>query len=440
MLSTIPLGKIRVTPLALLSLLAGLVAPIKVSIVGELYLSELVLPLAGLVALGNAKARTLFRQKWFWLIILSILVTLAGYVISDYIRGSAPAQYMRGWARPVVLASNLVSFALIAYADRRNLWWFAAGFGAGGVLYARLVHNLPISLWKHGGYAEYFTVGFAAFSYFLPARVASAGFAVLAALSVYWDFRIHAGVCLVISAVMWLRGGTSNRPIALWKAGLALTIALGVAWLAVQYNATDADRVRHQGSDVGRSFGIQFGIQAGLNSPIIGYGSWSSSPELQAAAQQVRDRLRGTATDGLVEYRSTSGVHSQLLQAWVEGGILGTAFFLTLLFLLLRFGRELFSFRPLDALTPIFVFYFTYTAWHVFMSPFALGARTYDAMACAVVLVLILERQMRKRGGYGAGPVRARSRIAGSGRWTRPVRAGVSGVAYRYPSQTLPNR
>ena len=399
MFTALPLGRIRVSALALLSLAAGLVAPIRVRLVGELYASELLLPLAGLVALTSPNARGLFKQKWFWLVLISILVTLAGYILTDYIRGSSSAQYMRGWARPIVLASNFISLSLIAYADRRNLWWFAAGVGAGGVLYARLVMNTPISLWKHGGYAEYFTVGFAAFSYFLPARVSSLGFVVLAALSVHWDFRSHAGFCLVIAAVMWMRGGTSIKPIALWKVGIALALALIAAWLAVQSQQTGWHRERQAGSNLGRSFGIQFGIQAGINSPIIGYGSWSSSPELQRAMQQVRERDPRMAGDWLDDYGgSTASIHSQILQAWVEGGIIATAFFLVLLFVMLRFGRELFALRPLDALTPIFVFYFTATAWHLFMSPFAIGARTYDAMVAAIVLVLVLERQMRRTG------------------------------------------
>jgi len=81
------------------------------------------------------------------------------------------------------------------------------------------------------------------------------------------------------------------------------------------------------------------------------------------------------------------------LQAWVEGGLLGTAFFVVLCAMVLRRLRWLLLERPLDPLYPYLLYFALYGLWHSVMSAFAAPLRLQIALAAAVVVCLALDRR-----------------------------------------------
>lgn len=390
-------GRIRFSAFGLLCFLTGCTAIFRVNVIGAAYLAELLLPVLGLLALFTPGGRKLFSEPKFWILFGALMVTLSGYMLSDFVRDTSQAQYVRGWGRIGMEATDFLALALIAAADRRNLWWFIAGFGAGGVLYLRLVQHVPLPIWKFG-YAEYMTLGFAAFAYFIPARWASIGFVVLGYLSLKYDFRIHTGVCLLIAAFLWLRAGKPRqrrirkpRYMPLLIGGV---IALGAVQFGLKITEDDYSRMRREGSDVGREAGIKFGIRAVLNSPIVGYGSWGVSSELFAIHRQVltelgaeRGRDYSSAASG-----STMSTHSEGLQAWVEGGLLGAVFFFVFGYQLFRSLKPLVLERMPDAIWPILLYFVFYSLWHLFMSPFAATSRLQIAFGAVAIVVLAMER------------------------------------------------
>jgi O-Antigen ligase len=387
-----PNRPIRPTALGVLSLLVGMTTVVKLNFQGEISVAELLLPMAGLAALCARGSGSLFRNGTFWLLVVALLLTLAGYIVSDLLRDTPEAQSMRGWGRGAVLLSDIVSLGLLVAADRRNLWWFAAGFGAGGVLYLRFFENLPLPIWKHG-YAEYMTVGFAAFAYFLHARVAAVGFMVLAAMSIYWDFRIHSAFCFLLAGALWYRSnsnGRVRRKIRLMPLLMVFAIVAVAVFTSVKFTESDYSNQRRASSDRGRSFGLAFGFEAIANSPLIGYGSWGQSSEL-LQLQRTIARRRGGELDESNLSGSTMVTHSQILQSWVEGGLLGMVFFMTLGCLLIRRARHLILIRPLDALSPILLYYFFCGCWQLVMSPYSAVSRPQIALSTALILVLALE-------------------------------------------------
>jgi O-antigen ligase len=86
-----------------------------------------------------------------------------------------------------------------------------------------------------------------------------------------------------------------------------------------------------------------------------------------------------------------------ILQAWVEGGILGTAFFFVLGFLLLRNLGTLALTRPIDALSPILAYFCLYGLGHIAMSAFAAPLRVQLALAAVSVVVVALEQRSSRR-------------------------------------------
>lgn len=402
----------RVSPLRIVptafgigSFLVGATAFYTIELMGEIRLAELLLPALGLAALCTREGRAIFAERAFRWLAIALVVTLAGYMLTDWVRESRPDQYLRGWGRVGITLIDFIMLAALASQDRRNLWWWAAGFGAGAVLYFRLVLHWPLPIWKHG-YAEYFTVGFAAFAYFLPPRVAAVGFATLGLMSMNWDFRVHGLVCFAIAAVLWLRGGPATtsrrRPRRVWPLAIALGAAVGLAQLATHITEDQFNKTRRSESDLGRIAGLKFAATAFVASPFIGYGSWGSSAALDAA---YRDSAGGGAGNSVVVTgrASTSMAHSQLLQSLLEGGIAGGAFFAVLLAMLARHLSDLALRRPLDALTPFLLYYLFYGLWHVLMSPFAAPHRLQIAASAVVIVVLALEAA-RERAAYRRAP------------------------------------
>src|SRR5262249_38936416 len=121
-----------------------------------------------------------------------------------------------------------------------------------------------------------------------------------------------------------------------------------------------------------------------------------SSDLLTELATGVLERELGVKSSNAFSARSGSaGVHSELLQSWVEGGVLGAVFFLVLGYQLLKWFPELAFRRPRDGLTPIMLLYTLSALWHLVFSPFALGARLFAALACTSLVLVALEKRAR---------------------------------------------
>src|SRR5262249_18939890 len=199
---------------------------------------------------------------------------------------------------------------------------------------------------------------------------------------------------ILLAALLWLRGRT-RRPALVLNAVLAIAVIGMVSVMMVESLASNYERGRRGASDVGRSVGLMFGTEAILNSPFIGYGSWAVSKELTELATGVLKSEAAGNTDAYNPKSGSAGVHSELLQSWVEGGVLGAWFFLVLGYQLLKWFPELAFRRPRDLLTPILLLYTLSAAWHLFFSPFALGARLFAALAGASLVLVAFEKRVR---------------------------------------------
>jgi O-antigen ligase len=149
---------------------------------------------------------------------------------------------------------------------------------------------------------------------------------------------------------------------------------------------------RRDASNIGRQVGIVFGAKAVANSPIIGYGSWGASNELAALHRESLVAVAGPGYNYPIS-GSTSGVHSQTLQAWTEGGILGAVFFIIFGWQLLRNFKQAVLLRPLDALSPIILYFYLYSPWHLVMSAFSAPIRLFIAFGAVSVVIVDLERR-----------------------------------------------
>jgi hypothetical protein len=410
----------------LFAFLAGLGHVHKINVVGEVYLMELALPVAALAALGGV--RTVARSRMFWALLGTLALSLLGYILSDTIRDNPPSQYLKGWGRIGILATDFICLAILACRDRATLWWLALGIGIGGVGYLRLVQHLPLPVWKFG-YAEPMTLLCAALAAFVPRRWAAAGFVVLAIMSMKYDFRIHSGICLFIAGVLWLRAPRPTEPLRLGAqfVKIAMASVIGVVTLSVLLHSTDSEwhQQRRGTSSANRELGLQIGVEAIKVSPWIGVGSWGGSQEILEISRRLGREREDRDKFVLMESGSAMATHSELLQAWVEGGILGAAFFLFYGTCLIAFlSRHVLS-RSLDVATPVLLYFHAYGLWNLLMSPFAATTRIQIALSATVVLVLSLRHVSGRSSKAPEQPVVAKRFRRPAGR--RPVTIRVEG-------------
>jgi len=389
---------------AALVFLAGLLAPVKLNMLGEIYLVEVLLPAVAMPALFSRAARDLLRSRAFRQLLWAAALTLAGYVLSDIFRGTRPDQYLRGWGRVLLVVSDFLCLALLAARNPRNIWWFVLGVGLGRVAELRFLEHLPLPMWKFG-YAEPMLLVAAALGAMLPRRVAALWFVVLAYLSAKYDFRTFVLLGLVLAAFSWHRGpapGSSPRTGRIVALGTALAGAAVVGYLSLALIGGDYWTSRRATSNAGREAAMQVGWIAISRSPLVGYGSWPESPELATLYRKLTyDALGATWLNPSVG-DTVFTPHSQILQAWMEGGVLGAAFFFVLLWHVAKQLPYVLFRRPRDALSAILVYYLATGLLNIFISPFSAPHRVGIAVVAACMVLLAAERA-RAKGAQGPG-------------------------------------
>jgi O-antigen ligase len=379
----------------LLILLCGALAPIKLNVVGELFAAELLLPLVALAVRFSPGGDRGLRDSVFAKLLVASFITLIGYVLSDLVQGTRPDQFLRGWGRVGLIVSDFIALAVIFAQDRRHLWWYALGAGLGSILFLRLVSHAPLALWKFG-YADPVLTASAALGVFLPLRAASAWIALLGVYSMWTDFRSFAGMCMVIAGYLWIRAARPTRPLAGSGSAFKLVLAAGsvLVLVLVTLSLTGGSGTgRRNESDAGRRAAFETGIEAVKRSPLIGYGSWAENRELAAMYLNRVNELRGFKAGAAVENGTVFNPHSQILHAWFEGGILGTALLVTMLWQVFRIGGWLVMRRPVDALTPLLFYFAISMLWNLFMSPFTAPHRLGIAIGAAILVMMSIERR-----------------------------------------------
>jgi hypothetical protein len=385
----------------LLSFACGLAAYQVLKVGGELYLAEICLPVLALGVAFMPGRIPLTRNRVFVTLCIAGCLMLIGYMVSDLAAGTGADRYLRGWSRVFAVVVDMAALTVIASNSRWNLWWFLLGSGISGIA-TSVAQNVPLAHWKlhYGEPAALLAIN--AFS-MLP-NVVSAGMSVaFGAMNIALDYRSAGVFMLVVACVLLIgtkrRGGRSRTRMALKLAvGGAAAAILVVAVLnqtANEYlNRGISNSERREISDLNRFAAIAVGAQAILESPILGYGSWGEGTA--DFAHDLRKKTQGAMVEMRAQHSIVSGdvflAHSQLIQAWMEGGVLAGAFFLLYGFYLVREGVFLVFARPLDRFTGIYVYFLISGLWHLFMSPFAGSMRLHVAAVVAVLVLLSHER------------------------------------------------
>ena len=389
--------KLRMSFLCLLTFAVAIPSNQTINLVGELYLTELLLPMLAIGVLFFGKT-VAFREKIIWYFVLLAVCLMMGYIVSDLVAGTDSSKYLRAWGRNFILFVDFVSLAIIMASDRRLLWWYALGFST-GTLITLVLGRVPIEEWKFG-YAQPITILVLLSAYFVSFRVAALLLVFLAVISIYMDSRSASAFALFVAGVIFLR---IKRPegIKLSLSALIRIIVLGgllLTLLLVLMNKTYEEYSdRREASSSGRIAALRVGGVAIANSPILGYGSWGEGTG-DYASMYYEDMKKKMAELGR---RFTEGdvfrPHSQILQSWMEGGFFAAAFFLFFGYQLVKCLKDVVLVRRLDYLSPLYVFFLLISVWHLLMSPYGGGHRLSIALSISIICLLYAEKSKLNR-------------------------------------------
>ena len=381
-------SRIKADVLGIIMFLCGATSSINVNLIGEVYVAELLLIPTGLLVLLFKGDNGVLGNRSFRYFLAFGIVTLIGYMITDLVIGTQPSQYLRGWGRVGLLISNALCLMIVVGQGRRYVWWFILGMGVGGVVYLALT-GTSWSIWKLG-YAERVSMIVLAMSCVLPRRIALLGLAAFGILNIGLDYRNFAAVYLLVVGILWMRSMNPQLTVQGLKryfvlgvsAALALTVLLvGLSMTQGEYGARRAD------SNAGRWSGIIVSLRAIADSPIIGYGSWTENEKYTCMLQEEErkrfdhSRARRAPVYGVKIFRA----HSQILQSWVEAGILGVAFFIYYGYRLAGGARSYILDKPIDRFSAINLYFVILGAWNLLASPFGGESRILIAVTAAIL-------------------------------------------------------
>ncbi len=385
--------------------LVGLFSPFTVSLVGEMPVGELVLlavlgwMAAVLVLDHRLPGRLLAHPLLRWMLVCQG-IALVGYVTSDMVWHSRTVDELRGWARMVFLAIDLLTLAyLFTVGGGGALLWLLWGEAVGGMIYPLLFRPLFGDYWKFGfglpvSLAVLLLLPGMGFWLSLGATLG------LSVLHFALNFRSLGGLFFVLSGLLVLQ----RMPLR-WRAvciPLAAVLAAGsLAWIA-QRSAT-ANRSHDLRSDISRKAMLKAAWHGVEDHPFIGNGSWLGRSGVindylairYATAQDEHLGGIGQEYAPLDEAQSYT-IHSQILVALAEGGVLGGAFFLLYGALIVASLGYHVVLRPWSPYSVVYLFLLLLALFNLLMSPFSGVHRVYIATACGLLLLLWNEYAARR--------------------------------------------
>lgn len=391
---------------------------LRVNLVGTLPLFEIaMLPL--LVVLVAARDVGIARNPLAVTVLLAGCAWLVTQGLSNWINETTRLDNVRGLANVAVFLVTLAFWCAMLSTVYRALLFAGLGLCAGTLLQVALQPDIyqQVDPWKFGvGHSVTFALALVVGHARLRARAFSVPiFLGFAATHFAMGSRALAGLSLLTAAAIAVVGGVpllrrANLPtFALLAFSAVVAIAglrLGYEWALQSGWVPEEMRVKFESqgaSDLGFILGgrseLLVSTRAIAERPWLGYGSWARDEGFANELLLARLASGQSMVTALVEDDYIPS-HSHLFGAWVQGGIVGAAFWFGVLVLL---AVRLWQHAPLVSPEGIAVTYLLFSlAWDIPFSPLALGSRTWSALAIAVLVSYVWRSQRRPTGARPA--------------------------------------
>lgn len=396
-------------------LLLAIFSLFHVDVIGQLYLSEIILTLL-FPFLMIRKWSTLLKDRLTSRILLFGSLWFVSQVFTDLIRSTPIDDMLRGWAGILVL---LVTFSSLYLLIKKKIWRiqiFILGYAIGGLagLYFQPPFYFSEEPWKFGlGYPITLLV-LLFISYTSGKTLKNLNKWVLpllamGGLSIYLNARSLGATIIVTALALWLRNRKFGRALLtrlnLQNILVGSLILIFAVWSLSSFYAYAAQqgylgeeaqmKYAQQGSG---QFGLLLGGRSEIlasaiaigNSPIIGHGSWAKDPAYRVFLYRLIDLGYERSQEELYRYINQSDLipaHSHFFQAWVWAGILGAVFWLAVLGLIIQSLVK--SNRFPNSLYIFVIFMSIGSIWDIFFSPFGSVMRLRWAIQFVIFLTAI---------------------------------------------------
>lgn len=412
----------RLSLAGVLIFLAGLTSTFSVRVIGLLFYSEILLLFVAFWAVCTTAGDRKFWNRSFVLTLCCLAISLAGYIISDLVWSSDLHAFLKGWSRFLCLGGNLIAIKYLVRGRKQHVAYFFLGYVMGALMPdpgdgSWLDHWQPGAVmplagrinaamgwssgdnWKFGAAMPLTVAIFLLVPLFRRPLLISVVSGALGILHILLDYRSLGGICMLMAIILFPRAARVRSR----RSFVALQFAaacVGVILFTYFYSMSDASyKARRLGSNGWRMSAFHTAWHGIRQSPWIGYGSWIGygARESSSAFQSIFDQEYAgrTATDSVKPIRDYNvfAPHSQLVQAWFEGGVMALTLFV---YLAWKVGKALFQCifdRRFDYYTPLFLLRLLLAAWDVFFSPFNGPQRIHIAVILVITYLLDAERR-----------------------------------------------
>ena len=375
--------------------LCGGLSQYSVTIIGDMPIGEPVFLILAFVILLTRGIGPYFSATLAWVLFLTGMLMVFGYVVSDLVAETGPAQYLRGWARTIMLLLDCMAILVVASHGFRYLRWYVLGIAL-AILTGNMINLQPITptSWKSGYGIAIGLVLAALVCSRLPKILASGVLIGYGFLCILMDSRSLGGIFAVAGLVMLVRLFVAHKgsfPVFRVIFVIVALLTIGASFLFT-LSGTDSEHFdRRMESNQGRYIGIVVATRAIIDSPLIGYGSWAADKRYTQMLKQEAARA-STKMNRPLQMGQSLLPHSQILQAWVEGGVLALPFFIAYCWSMARALFRLAGGHAPSETTPLLLVLLLLGIWNLLASPFLGGHRIYIMLVIGATALLLSER------------------------------------------------
>lgn len=376
-----------------LLLLAGSFLYIDVG--AQLYVLEIGLGVALVhLALSGSPSRL---PRWA---ALTLLAWLFAAILSDLAAQSPTGNTIRGLARVVFLAVDVLALAALTRYRR----WSIVAMWSGVVVSQIASYFIQPSTYAHEepwkfGFAMPFTLGMALLAERGRRLTHAIVFPSIAAINFVLGFRSLALVCMLSFAILALRrskdgysGIAKARSIFLVGGSILVSLILVRYYDTLALSGTLGDQLRQKalyqsqgvyGSLASGRVEILLATRSIAEHPLLGGGSYSlasSDVVLATAMDYVRAGYDNVAA-GLL--RETPPYHSAVFGSWAENGLFGVLFWIGFILTSIKYLLTVFSGH--SRLVALSTFVATLGIWDALFSPFGAEHRLWTALTLVTI-------------------------------------------------------
>lgn len=355
---------------------------------GRVFVGEAVLAFVGVGSVLSRRTWALLCLPWPRRLLCGLGLTFVGYVITDLLRETEFQDLSRGWANILVIGAAFVGLCWVSRLSHERVrvillgWACSLAISGLAALSGRLI-------WKVSGFPWPLTIGVLIIGGKIGRRTLILLLVLAGTSHILLDFRSLGGLCLAVAVALTVietRRGPA-RVMRIFAIGGAALVVGAVIVGSLSESSRESGK-RRAISDSWRWSALKVAAEAIAESPWIGHGSWARDSEsLNAQRQLIVDSGNRFQED--IGQEGIFSAHSQILQAWYQGGVLACAFFFFYIGGLVYAGRRILLGDGPPEASGLLLYVIGDCLWHVFMSPFN-GAHREGIVLGMVICVMVL--------------------------------------------------